>query len=301
MDKGSHAYVEDKRNKAVLIYINGQFYPREKAMISIFDSGFILGDGVWEGFRLYKGVIVFINQHLERLYQGAKALDISLGMSKKEIKNALYETINVNKMETDVHIRLMVTRGKKKTPGMDPRLNYGDPTIVILAEYKKADPELKKKGIRLVTASTRRGSPDVLDHKINSHNKINCILANIEAIKANADEALMLDINGFVSTCNSTNFFMIKNDAVHTSTGKYCLNGITRGNFIEICKENSIEIYERDFSLFDVYGADEAFVTGTFAGLVPVIEVDGRLIGDGEPGPLSKKLYALYQEKIKSL
>ncbi len=298
MEKGSHAYVADDRNDKVLIYVNGEFYPRSEASISVFDSGFILGDGIWEGFRVQKGRILYIEQHLRRLYQGAKTLQIDIGLTKQEMEKLLYRTLEVNHMESDVHIRLMVTRGMKRTPGQDPRLNYGPATIVIMAEYKKAEPELKKRGIRLVTAATRRGQPDVLDHKINSHNKINCILANIEANRANADEALMLDINGFVSTCNSTHFFMVVDNAVHTSTGKYCLNGITRGNFIRLCKENSIEVYERDFSLFDVYGADEAFVTGTFASLIPVVEVDGRKIGDGKPGPMASRLLRLYQAEI---
>ncbi len=281
MPNGTHEYLNDPRNADILININGELLPRNKAMVSVFDSGFILGDGVWEGLRLHQGVIVFLKDHLKRLYQGAKALDIDIGLTSNQLTDWLNHTLQANQMEDGVHIRLMVTRGQKMTPYQDPRCTLPGATIVIIPEYKI--PSLKKVdgGIRLFTTHVRRGYPDVQDQKMNSHSKINCILGCIQAAKAGADEALMLDPHGFVSTCNSTHFFMVTDGEVWTSTGDYCLGGITRSKVITLCQREGIPIKQKNFSLFDVYGADEAFVTGTFAGLTPVNEVDGRVIGTG--------------------
>ncbi len=299
MVHGTHNAIHDSRNDNVKVYINGEFFPRDEAKISVFDSGYLVGDGVWEGVRLHDGVIVFLDEHLDRLYQGALAIGMDIGKSREELTEALYETVRVNEMETDVHIRLMITRGTKKTPSQDPRLTIGGPTIVITAEYKKADPSTASAGIRLFTSTVRRGSPDYLDPRLNCHSKLHEVIALVQAINAGADEALMLDINGFVSTCNATNFFVIRKGEVWTSTGQYCMNGITRGKVIEVCQANDIPVYQKNFSLTDVYDADEAFVTGTFGGLTPVIEVDGRVIGDGQGfGPLTQKLSEIYHHAI---
>lgn len=291
---GTHEFVEDDRNQNVLIYINGEFFPRNEAKVSVFDSAFLVGDGIWESFRLHNGKLVFVKQHLARLNANAKALDYTLGISHEEIIEEVYKTVHVNKMTTnDVHIRLMITRGTKRSPSQDPRANIGGVTMVIIAEYKSPSRSVDT-GIRLFTVHVRRGAPDVQDPKLHTHSKLNCILACIQATKAGADEALMLDPHGFVSTCNSTNFFIVRGDQVWTSTGKYCLNGITRGNIIDICKRNKIEIFEKDFSLYDVYSADEAFVTGTFGRVAHVSEVDGRMIGDGHSRPVTERLRNLY-------
>lgn len=299
MSHGTHDALEDSRNESVLIWLNGELVPRAEAKVSVFDSGFMLGDGVWEGLRLHNGRFAFLEQHLDRLFEGAKAIDMDLGMDPAALTEALYETARANGMTTDVHVRLMVTRGPKKTPFQDPRLSLWGPTIVIVAEHKAANPEAFERGLRLFTAHVHRGPPDVQDPKLNSHSKLNCILAMIQAIKAGCDEALMLDPHGFVATCNSTNFFIVRKGEVWTSTGDHCLNGITRGNVVALCRTHDIPVYERNFSLSDVYGADEAFVTGTFAGVVPVVEVDGRTIGDGRPGPETRSLLAFYRQLIE--
>ena len=297
MDRGTHSALPDPRNEEVLIYINGDLVPRAEAKISVFDSGFLVGDGVWESMRLHDGVLVFLDQHLDRLFQGAKAIGLDLGM-REAFTQALYRTVQANGMHTGVHVRLMVTRGAKKTPSQDPRLTVGGPTIVIIAEHKLADPAVKEAGMRLFTSTVRRGSPDYLDPRLNCHSKLHEVIALIQALTAGADEALMLDIHGFVSTCNATNFFMVKRGEVWTSTGQYCMNGITRGKVIELCHKNGIVVRQKDFSLTDVYDADEAFVTGTFGGLTPVREIDGRVIGDGRPGPLTRQLSALHEQEI---
>lgn len=298
MTTGSHDYTDDPRNKAILIAVNGELLPREQAVVSVFDSGFILGDGIWEGLRVHAGRIAFLDQHLERLYEGAKAIDLDLGLTPADLTRELYRTLSANGMSDGVHIRLMVSRGLKATPYQDPRVTIGGPTIVIIPEYKQPKPEKLTQGIRLFTVHVRRGAPDVQDPKLNSHSKLNCILACIQATKAGADEALMLDPHGFVATCNSTHFFIVRKGAVWTSSGNYCLGGITRSNVLRICREQGIPAYEKDFSLTEVYGAQEAFVTGTFAGLTPVREVDGRVIGSGERGPLTAQLQGLYRELI---
>ena len=300
MAKGTHDYQDDPRNQSIQIYINGELLPREQAVISVFDSGFILGDGVWEGLRVHQSRIAFLDQHLARLYEGAKALDMDIGLSPLQLTQALYRTLEANAMTDDVHIRLMVTRGIKATPYQDPRVTIGTATIVIIPEYKMPKPETLTQGIRLFTVHVRRGAPDVQDPKLNSHSKLNCITACIQAAKAGADEALMLDPHGFVATCNSTHFFIVRRGEVWTSTGKYCLPGITRGNVIKLCQDNDISVHEKDFSLTEVYGAQEAFVTGTFAGLAPVTEIDGRTIGHGQRGSFTQRLQALYLALIEA-
>jgi len=299
MAMGSHDYEDDPRNASIKIYVNGELKPRAEATVSVFDSGFVLGDGVWEGLRVHNGKIVFLSEHLDRLYEGAKALDMDVGLSPAVLEAALYNTLKANEMTDDVHIRLMVTRGLKATPYQDPRVTIGPATVVIVPEYKKPDPAARERGLTLFTAHVRRGYPDVQDPKLNSHSKLNCIMACIQAAKAGADEALMLDPHGFVATCNSTHFFIVRKGEVWTSTGDYCLGGITRGKVIELCKANDIPIFQKNFSLTDVYGAEEAFATGTFAGLVPVREVDGRIIGDGARGPRTNALQDTYIAMIE--
>jgi len=297
MTRGTQHSADDVRNRDILIYVNGKLLPRSEAVISVFDSGFMLGDGVWEGLRVHQGGIAFLDAHLSRLFEGAKAIDLDLGMDRAALKAALYRTLTANAMEDGVHIRLMVTRGLKSTPTQDPRACIGPATVVIIPEYKLPRPELLTRGVRLFTVHVRRGAPDVQDPKLNSHSKLNCITACIQATKAGADEALMLDPHGFVATCNSTHFFIVRRGEVWTSTGKYCIAGITRANVLRLCREAQIVAYEKDFSLTDVYGADEAFVTGTFAGIAPVIEVDGRKISAGR-GPMVERLQRLYLELI---
>ncbi len=298
--KGTHDYRDDPRNASILIDINGELYPRDQAKVSVFDSGFVLGDGIWEGLRVHKGKIAFLDQHLKRLYEGAKAIDMEMDVSMEALERRLNDCLQANDMTDGVHIRLMVTRGVKATPYQDPRVAISPPTIVIIPEYKTALPETLTRGIRLFTVHVRRGYPDVQDPKLNSHSKLNCITACIQAAKAGADEALMLDPHGFVATCNSTHFFIVRGGEVWTSGGDYCLGGITRGNIIRICRDNGIPVCERNFSLTDVYGAEECFVTGTFAGVAPVSEVDGRVIGDGRRGPLVERLQQLYLELIEN-
>jgi len=289
--------VSDPRNAAILINVNGELKPRAEAMVSVFDSGFMLGDGVWEGLRLHLGKLAFLDRHLDRLFEGAKALAMDIGLSREELTRRLYDTLDGNGMADGVHIRLMVTRGVRATPYQDPRVVVGGPTIVITAEYKEPDPAVYERGLKLFTVHVRRGDPAVQDQKINSHSKLNCILASVQATQAGADEALMLDPLGFVATCNSTHFFIVRKGEVWTSSGKYCLGGITRGVALEIAREAGIPAIEKDFSLTDVYGADEAFVTGTFAGIVPVREIDGRKLNC--PGPMVERLQKLYAERVE--
>lgn len=298
MAKGTHEFKEDSRNQNILIYVNGKLYPRNEAKVSVFDSGFVLGDGVWEGLRLHRARLAFLKDHLGRLYEGAKALDLDIGLHKDELESALYRTVQANEMTDDVHIRLMVSRGVKSTPYQDPRVTVGPATIVIIPEYKIPNPAVLERGVKLFTVHVRRAPPDVQDPKLNSHSKLNCIIACIQATKAGADEALMLDPHGFIATCNSTHFFIVRDGEVWTSSGNYCLGGITRGNIIDLCRENDMAIFQKDFSLTDVYGADEAFVTGTFAGVAPCSEVDGRVIGKGCRGPVVARLQDLYQQLL---
>jgi branched-chain amino acid aminotransferase len=294
----THTFRQDERNASILININGELFPRDKAVVSVFDSGFILGDGIWEGLRLHNGVIPFLNRHMKRLWEGAKALDLDMGLSQQDLKDRLYETMAANHMQDEVHIRLMVSRGEKATPYQDPAVTIGGPTIVIIPEYKTPDPTLNDRGIKLYTVYVRRGYPDVQDPRINSHSKLNCIFACIQGNKAGYDEALMLDPHGHVATCNSTHFFIVREGEVWTSSGDYCLDGITRRNVVNLCKANDIPVYEKNFSVMQAYGAEEAFVTGTFAGLTPVVDIDGRIIGDGQRGPMVDRLQALYLQMI---
>ncbi len=299
MAKGTHDYQHDPRNSQIKISLNGELVPRAEAKVSVFDSGFVLGDGVWEGLRLHDGGLPFLDLHLDRLYEGARAIDMDIGLTRMQLTERLLQVLRANRMHDHVHIRLMVTRGIKATPHQDPRFVISPATVVIIPEYKEPLPTTVEQGIRLFTVHVRRGPPDVQDPKLNSHSKLNCILACIQAGKAGYDEALMLDPHGFVATCNSTHFFIVRKREVWTSTGKYCLGGITRANVLRLCRENDIPAFEKDFSLTDVYGAEEAFVTGTFAGLVPVTEIDGRRMGDGKRGPMVERLQQLYMELVK--
>ncbi|MFL6744780.1 MAG: aminotransferase class IV [Sphingomicrobium sp.] len=296
MAKSMHD-VSDPRNASILINVNGELKPRAEAVVSVFDSGFMLGDGVWEGLRVHRGKLAFLDRHLDRLFEGAKAIAMDLGLSRDELARRLYDTLDANKMDKGVHIRLMVTRGVRSTPYQDPRVVVGGPTIVIIPEYKEPPEGIYERGLRVFTVHVRRGDPAVQDQKINSHSKLNCILASVQATQAGADEALMLDPLGFVATCNSTHFFIVRKGEVWTSSGKYCLGGITRGLTLEIAREAGIPAAEKDFSLTDVYGADEAFVTGTFAGIVPVREVDGRELTCR--GPMVERLQQLYAERVE--
>ena len=294
----THQAAEDTRNENIQIYLNGVIVPKERALVSVYDSGFMLGDGVWEGLRLYNGAWAFLDEHLDRLFEAAKAVDIDIGMNRVDVVKALLDTQAANDMHTDAHARLMVTRGVKKRPFQHPALSQTGPTVTIIMEHSQ--PSLPR-GIRLATVPHLRGLPMTQDPKLNSHSKLNCILACIAAEKAGADEALMLDIHGFVNTTNACNFFIVRKDAVWTSTGDYCMNGITRQKVIDLCLGNDIPIYERNFSLVDTYGADEAFLTGTFGAQTPVIELDGRSIGDGGMGPVTTKIRELYKGLIEGV
>jgi len=299
MAHGTHDFEDDPRNERILIWVNGSLVPRDQAVVSVFDAGFVLGDGVWEGLRVRSGHPAFLERHLDRLFEGARAIMLDIGLSRAELTEAVYSTLRANEMSDGVHVRLMVTRGVKRTPYQDPRVTVGPATVVIIAEHKEALPATVTEGITLFTTHVRRASPDTLDPKLNSHSKLNDITACIQAYTAGADEALMLDPHGFVATCNSTHFFIVLGSGeVITSDGRYCLAGITRSNVLEICDANSIPALETTFSLTDVYSAREAFVTGTFAGVVPVRSVDGRTIGDGRRGPMVERLQGLYRELV---
>lgn len=297
MAHGTHDFAPDPRNQTILINVNGTMTPRAQASVSVFDSGFMLGDGVWEGLRQHRGRIAFLDAHLDRLFEGAKAIAMDIGLSREELARRIDETIDANAMrgEEGVHIRLMVTRGIRSTPYQDPRVVISPATIVIIPEYKAPLPATIETGIRLFTVHVRRGDPAVQDQKLNSHSKLNCITACIQATQAGADEALMLDPHGFVATCNSTHFFIVRKGEVWTSSGDYCLGGITRSNVIQVCREADIPMFEKNFSLTDVYGADEAFVTGTFAGVVPVTAVDGRSLTAAR-GPMVERVQGLYRD-----
>ena len=291
---GVHDYLTDPRNADILISVNGDLKKRDEAVVSVFDSGYILGDGVWEGLRVTDGGIAFLPEHLKRLWAGAKTIDMDIGLTKDELTARLMDCLKANGMNDGVHIRLMVTRGIKKTPYQGPRFTITKPTIVMIPEYKTPVPEIVNTGVTLFTVHVRRTGPAEQDQKLNSHSKLNCILACIQADKAGADEALMLDPAGFVATCNSTHFFIVRDGEVWTSPPEYCLGGITRGNIIRVCREAGIPVFEKRFSLFDVYSADEAFITGTFAGVTPVREVDGRSI-ETIDGPVSQKIREAYK------
>lgn len=292
---GSQDYAPDPRNQNALIYLNGEMVPRSEAKVSVFDAGFGMGDGVWEGVRLHKGKLLFLEAHLDRLYAGAKAIMLDIG-PREEIVAALKKTVEANKMETGVHIRLMITRGPKKTINQDPRNALGKPTVVVLADYKEPSPEIATKGLKLATSRIRTTPPDMFDMRLNSHSRLNFITAMIDVIDTGADEALMLDPHGFVASCNATNFFWVKSGEVWTSTGEFCFNGITRANVIDLCRRNDIAIHLANFTLKEVGDAEEAFVTGTFGGLTPVREIDGRVLPASLPGPMTRRLRDLYSE-----
>ena len=292
----THQAEEDARNEAILIYVNGDIVPKDQAKISVYDSGFMLGDGVWEGLRLYDGHWAFMDEHLGRLFEAAKAIDLDIGMSVDQVRDAVLETQRANGMTTDAHARLMVTRGVKTRPFQHPQLSQQVPTVVIIMEHSR--PKLPRP-IRLATVPHIRGLPMTQDPKLNSHSKLNCIIACIAAEKAGADEALMLDVNGFVNTTNACNFFIVRKGEVWTSTGDYCMNGITRQKVVDLCRGNGIPVFERNYSLVDTYGADEAFLTGTFGAQTPVGEIDGRAIGSGQMGPVTERIRKLYKALIQ--
>ncbi len=294
MSRSVHDFHDDPRNADIRIWINGDLRPRAEATVSVFDSGFVLGDGVWEGLRVAGGHPLFLDAQLDRMYEGSKAIALDIGIGRAQLVDALYATLAANGMHDGVHLRLMVTRGPKRTPYQDPRASAGPATIVILPEFKQPRPETLARGLSLFTVHVRRGFPDVQDPKLNSHSKLNCITACIQAIEAGADEALMLDPHGFVATCNSTHFFIVRGGEVWTSSGDYCLGGITRANVLRVCREAGIPAFEKNFSLTQVYGADEAFCTGTFAGVVPVRSIDGRVPAAPVPGPMVQRLQQLY-------
>jgi branched-chain amino acid aminotransferase len=301
MDNGNHTastsaqgYVDDPRNEAVLVYVNGEFFPRHGAKISVFDSGFALGDGVWEGLRRVRGRIICLDAHLDRLYAGARSIAIDIGMSRAELARAIDETFARNGMEDGAHARVMVTRGNKRTPNQDPRFVVGGATIVIVAEYKSPRPEVKARGLSLFTSTFRTSAPDVFDMRLNSHSRLNLIQALLQAIAAGADEALMLDPNGFVASCNSTNFFIVRGAELWTSTGRCSFNGITQRLVIDAYRAQGGVAREQDFTLAQAYTADEAFVTGTLGGITSVTRIDGRSIGDGKPGPVTQRVNKLY-------
>jgi branched-chain amino acid aminotransferase len=296
---GAHDHADDPRNADVLVHVNGALVPRAEAVVSVFDAGFVLGDGVWEGIRVHAGHPAFLDQHLDRLWEGAAAIALDIGLTREQLTERIYETLRANGMSGGVHVRLMVTRGPKSTPYQDPRFSAGPATVVIIAEHKDPLPSTVEQGLSLFTVHVRRASPDTLDPKLNAHSKLNDITACIQAYTAGADEALMLDPQGFVATCNSTHFFVVRRGEVWTSSGAYCLGGITRGNVLRVCRESGIPAHERLFSLTEVYSADEAFVTGTFAGVVPVHTVDGRTIGTGRRGSMVERLQDLYADLVR--
>lgn len=294
----AQGYIGDPRNDTVLVYVNGEFVPRERAVVSVFDAGFALGDGVWEGLRLVNGRLVCLEEHLDRLYEGAGAIRIDIGHTREEMKQLLAATLETNGMRDGVHIRLMITRGRKSTVNQDPRFAIGKATIVIVAEYKQPNPAVKERGLSLWTSTIRCSTPDVFDLRLNSHSRLNLIQALIQAIDAGADEALMLDPHGFVASCNSTNFFIVRRGELWTSTGRYNFKGITRGKVVGVARGNGMAVAEKDFTLAETWSADEAFVTGTLGGVTPVTRIDGRVIGDGTPGNVTRTLAGWYHVAV---
>ena len=294
----THDAAQDDRNDDIRIYVDGNIVHRDEAKVSVYDSGFMLGDGIWEGLRLYDGEIPFLDEHLDRLYEAALYIDLDIGMTREALTQAVWDTLAANDMTTDVHIRLMVTRGRKRKPFQHPHLSIYGPTIVIIAEHSKPDESVVERGIRLITVPHHRGLPLTQDAKLNSHSKLNCIIALNHAVRSGADEALMLDPFGFVNTTNACNFFIVRKGEVWTSTGDYCMNGITRAKVVEICRANDIPVFERNYSLVDTYGADEAFLTGTFGAQTPVFEIDGRSIGNGKAGPVFRRIRGLYKDMV---
>lgn len=294
----AQGYQDDPRNDRVLVYVNGEFIPRNEARVSVFDSGFVLGDGVWEGLRLVRGTLISLHAHLDRLEEGARSIALDMGLTRTELIAALEETLARNQMQDGAHLRLMVTRGVKRTVNQDPRFVIGKATVVIVAEYKTPRPEVKARGLSLFTSTFRTSGPDVFDLRLNSHSRLNLIQALIQAIHAGADEALMLDPRGFVASCNSTNFFIVRRGELWTSTGGWSFKGITQQNVIDAWRAAGGVARECDFTLAQVYSADEAFVTGTLGGITPVSRIDGRPIGDGRPGPITQRASDLYLASV---
>lgn len=291
---GSQDFAADPRNESVLLYLNGALVPKPEAKVSVFDAGFVLGDGVWEGLRLHKGALLFLEAHLDRLYDGAKAIALDIGLSRAEMVAALRRTVEANGMQSGVHIRLMVTRGPKKAPNQDPRNALGTPTIVIVAEHKEPSEEIATRGLKLSTSSIRCTPKEMFDMRLNSHSRLALIRALLDVIDKGADEALMLDPDSFVSSCNATNFFSVKNGELRTSTGEFCFNGVTRANVMMLARDNGIPLKVGNFTLDDIHASDEAFVTGTFGGVTPVREIDGYTMPMTLPGPVTMKLRQLY-------
>jgi branched-chain amino acid aminotransferase len=292
---GSQDFAADPRNAAAMVSLNGRLVPRREARVSIFDGGFVVGDGVWEGLRLHNGALLFLNQHLDRLYEGAAKIRLDLGLDRNALTAEIRRTLAANGMQHGVHIRLMVTRGEKSAPNQDPRNALGPATVVIVAEYKVPGPDLAARGLSLRTSSIRCTPAHMFDMRLNSHSRLNLIMALLEAIDAGADEALMLDPSGFVSSCNATNFFCVRNGEVLTSSGEYCFNGVTRANVVQLCGQHGIPVRLGDFTIDDAHAAEEAFVTGTFGGLTPVREIDGHRLPAALPGPVTQRLRALYE------
>tara|TARA_B100000900_G_C20546122_1_gene702639 strand:- start:295 stop:1191 length:897 start_codon:yes stop_codon:yes gene_type:complete len=295
----SHDYIKDKRNQKIKIFVNNKFYLREKAKVSVFDSGFLLGDGVWSGIRFHNNKFLFLKDHLSRLFDDAKKINLKIHLTKKQLTKILFDTIKINKMKTDVHIRLVISRGVKSTPYQDPAFTISKPTVVVIPEYKQPQETIYKKGLILKTVKTIRGPHNVQDPRINSLSKLNCIIACIEAKKKKADEALMFDINGNIATNNSTHFFIVKNNCVYTSTGQYCVKGITRQKVIDLCKKNKIKIYEKNFKIKDVLNSDEAFVTGTFANIIPVKKINNKIynLNNNVTTKIIRELYLKLMDK----
>ena len=291
----THQAEDDARNETILIYVNGKIVPKAQATVSVYDSGFMLGDGVWEGIRLYNGRWTFLDEHIARLFEAAKAIDLDIGMTPDQVISAVLETQAANGMTTDAHARLMLTRGVKTRPFQHPKLSQQGPTMVIIMEHSRPN---MLRPIRLATVPHLRGLPMTQDPKLNSHSKLNCILACIAAEKAGADEGLMLDVHGFVNTTNACNFFIVRKGQVWTSTGDYCMNGITRQKVIDLCRANDIPVFEKNFSLVETYSADEAFLTGTFGAQTPVSQIDGRQIGSGQMGPVTQRIRDLYKAMV---
>jgi len=298
--RGSQAFAPDPRNNALLVWVNGRLVPRAEAVVSVFDAGFVLGDGVWEGLRLVNGRLAFLEEHLERLFRGAAQIRLDVGLDRRDVAEALYRTAAANGMRDGAHLRLMVTRGEKASPNQDPRQTIGAATIVITAEYKRPPPELYRDGLALATSKFRTSGPETFDMRLNSHSRLNLIQALLEAIEAGADEALMLDPHGFVASCNATNFFIVRDGVVRTSKGEYCFNGITRAHVIALCRGNGMPVALADFTLEEARAADEAFVTGTFGGVVPVASLDGKAYAQPLPGPFTARLGRLYQALLQS-
>ena len=295
----THDAEADARNDGLLIYVNGELVPKNEAKVSVYDSGFMLGDGMWEGLRLYNGEWAFFDEHMDRLFNSLKSVSIDIAIGPEDVRDLLDRTATANTMVSDAHCRLMITRGRKAKPFQHPGLSRFGPTIVAIVEHSKPAEDLQSRGIRLATVPQVRGLPTSQDPKFNSHSKLNCVIACLQAEQAGADEGLMLDPHGFVNTTNACNFFIVRRGEVWTSTGDYCMNGVTRAKVIALCRQNDIPVFEKNFSLYEAYGADEAFLTGTFGAQTPVASIDGKPIGkEGDAGPITRRIRALYKDLV---